>query len=374
VTRDPLDDIASDPGVSELINALVSAPAPDELAGEQAALAMFTAIRSAHALGPAPDDPPVTVRTRSLRLGGRLAAAATVVVLAGGFAAAGYASALPSSIQHVAHQILGFAGVPDAPNHADRKGPGHGTGHPSSTQPVTHHASRASTSTSPAPSGSTAPSARKHSKASTSPSPRPRSPSPRPSSPGSSPPVQATALTITASQQQITAGASVSFTASLTGRGGGVPGVKLRLLGRTARRGGWRTVARATTNAQGQAVLTVGRLPVNATFLVTAARQHLRSGEVSVVVVPPVTVSVVPGSKRKQDLLVVRSPLAQRGNVVELDVLTPAGQWKLLRVHRLRQGKLTAFAVVVRKVSVTYQVVLVATPLHAQSVSQAGIP
>ena len=68
-------------------------------------------------------------------------------------------------------------------------------------------------------------------------------------------------------------------------------------------------------------------------------------------------------------MIVVAVPYAQHGNLVELEALTRSGQWKPIRLHRLHKGKRAAFEVVTRKVAVTYQVVLFATPRHGQSVS-----
>ena len=107
---------------------------PDELAGEQDALAMFRAnvvhprarCLPARSCRPVPAGtafrrPPASpgagsrrsaARVRPpLRWGIRLAAAGTLAL--GGTAAAAYATALPAPVQHIAHAVLGFAGVPD---------------------------------------------------------------------------------------------------------------------------------------------------------------------------------------------------------------------------------------------------------------------
>jgi hypothetical protein len=362
VARDPLGDEASlDPGVSALISALTGPPAQDELAGQQAALTMFTTVRDAQ-IGPSPAGSPEPAKRRSFRVGTRLAAAAVVVALAGGFAAAGYAAVLPSPIQHVVHQLLGFAGVPDSPKHEQRKAPLRSPGASGAvTSPGARHQHRTS-SAAPTPSPKA-----------TSPHPRPTrstSPSPSPSSPSPSPPGHQAAglVTVTASQQQVTAGASVQFTASLTSHGQPEPGVTLTLLGQPGGRTVWRVVGHQVTNAQGQATFTVPTLPFNATFRVTGGG-GLRSASVSVVVVPVVSVRTESGPRNRAVVIVVAAHYAQRGNLVELEALTPSGQWKPLRLHRLHKGKRTAFEVVERKVAVTYEVVLFATPRHGQSVS-----
>jgi hypothetical protein len=114
---DPLDDLR-DPGVSALFRGLTSDPTWDELAGERAALTMFRSVY----------EQPATVRShrRRWRFGGRLGAAGTVVAMVGGFTAAAYAQALPAPVQHAAHQVLGWAGIPNSgppPAHAAATGP-----------------------------------------------------------------------------------------------------------------------------------------------------------------------------------------------------------------------------------------------------------
>jgi hypothetical protein len=362
VARDPFDDGASlDPGVSELIGALTGPPTQGELAGQQAALTMFTTVRDAQ-MGPAPASPPEPAKRRSFRVGTRLAAAATVVGLAGGFAAAGYAAVLPSPIQHVAHQLLGFAGVPDSPKHEQRKASLHNPGASASvTSPGTpYHRRTSPASPTPSPTATSPHRRPTHSK---SPSPHPSSPSP-----SSSAHPAAGHVTIAASQQQITAGASVQFTASLTSHGRPEADVTLTLLGQRGGRTNWRPVGHQATNAQGQATFTVPTLPFNASFLVTGSG-GLRSASVSVLVIPVVSVRTESGRRNRVAVIVVAVPYAQRGNLVELEALTPSGQWKPVRLHRLHKGKRAAFEVVTRKVAVTYQVVLFATPRHGQSIS-----
>lgn len=205
MTRDPLDDLGlRDRGLVELFNHLTGEPSADELAGEYAALTMFraasgsgwyspqdSAARSASATavigagaGRAHAAPGHAARGRSAgrrrvsrtRVGGRLVAAATAVALVGGFAAAGYAEVLPSSLQHLAHQILGFAGVPNSPGSSSSAKP---------TVPVTSRRSTpgGSSWSQPRPSGT--------SSVSTSPSPHRSSAAPP------SPTASAPAITVT---------------------------------------------------------------------------------------------------------------------------------------------------------------------------------
>jgi hypothetical protein len=182
-------------------------------------------------------------------------------------------------------------------------------------------------------------------------------------------------IAIAAAQQEITAGQSVQITASLTRRGSAA-GIKVNLLERTTGRAGqagglasrsWQVVANTVTDAHGQATFTVSDLTANALFRVTAPGGAV-SNRIVVAVVPPVTVNLESGPQPKVDLLVASSPLAQRGDIVELEA-DLRGQWRLVRVRRLHKDGQTVFNVPLRKVSVTYRVVLPATRAHAESVS-----
>jgi hypothetical protein len=382
LTRDPLDDLGFDaqpPGLGQLLSDLASPPLDSELAGQRAALAMFRAVRAEQAAEPAPAPaaqprvirpatgklPRRLIPARKAQIGARLVAAAMFLALAGGFAAAGYAAALPAPLQRVAHQVLGFAGVPDSPSRQP------GLTH---TPPVTSRAvAHDSPASSPSPSAPT----------STAPTPKPshhRSPGPRhspktppsrsPSPHPSSPPADPVQITIEVAQQEITAGQSVEITASLT-RSGPAAGVKLRLLeravGRTGDPGGrgWQVVA--TADAHDQVTFTAPDLTTNAVFRVTGPGGAV-SNRIGVAVVPPVTATLESGPSPKIDLLVASSPLAQRGDVVELEA-NVRGRWRVVRLKRLHQNGQTKFNVPLRKISVTYRVVIPATKAHAMSVS-----
>ena len=115
----PADVGPEEPGLEQLLAALTRGPTADELAGEQAALAMFRA--NIHPPVPAAAATailPVPRPTRRLRAPGlrrwRLAAVGTTVALVGGFAAAAYAAVLPAPVQHAAYQAFGVFGVPDS--------------------------------------------------------------------------------------------------------------------------------------------------------------------------------------------------------------------------------------------------------------------
>jgi hypothetical protein len=410
LTRDPLDDLgipefeAQHPDLGQLFSDLASPPVDSELAGQQAALSMFRAVRAEQAAATAQatamrTDPAIAAQTRILgpatgkptrrpagsnrarrtsakpgssvkkaRVGGRLVAFALVLAFAGSFAAAGYAAALPASLQRVAHQILGFAGVPDSP---DRQPQGTPTS-PATSRPVGHHspASSPSSPTSPRPSRHNSP----------KPKHKSHSPSPHPSSPGrSTGPVQ---IAIAASQQEITAGQSVQITASLTKHSQLATGIKVTLLELAASpsgqkggpggpgapdRRGWQVVGKTVTDSHGQATFPVSDLTTNAIFRIAGPGGAV-SQRLAVVVVPPITATLESGPHPKLDLLVASSPLAQRGDIVELEA-DKNGQWRVARVRHLHENGQAVFNVPLRKISVTYRVVLLATRVHAESES-----
>ena len=126
-------------------------------------------------------------------------------------------------------------------------------------------------------------------------------------------------------------------------------------------------MGKTVTDSHGQATFPVSDLTTNALFRITgpagAASQRL-----AVVVMPPVTATLESGPRPKLDLLVASSPLAQRGDAVELEA-DKDGQWQVARVRRLHENGQTVFNVPLRKISVTYRVVLLATRVHAASVS-----
>ena len=327
MTEDRPDLWLGEPGLRRLITTLTSGPTPGELAGQQAALMMFKSARRAPALA----------RWRT-RLGGRLAAAAAALALVGGFTAAGYASVLPAPLQHVAHRILGFAGVPDfrrpaAPIHSH-----------SATAPARDGAARTP--------GSHA---------------RSVSPSAPPSSP-SSPGAPTTArLTATAAHLQIAAGGSVVITALLTDRGQARLDAQVSLMELPAGQSTWQLAAHAVTGAGGQAVLTVRGVATNASFRVTGPGATA-SALINIVVTPPLSVRIILGQHRKSDVLTVGCQFSQPGDVVELQT-SAAGQWLTVRTRRLGKTGHVAFTLSAHRTRASYRVVLLATAAHGQSVS-----
>lgn len=400
MTRDPLDDLGTSEfepqpsggqqaGLGQLFSDLTSPPVDSELAGQQAALAMFRAVRAeqvraeqpagataaqTRVLGPATGKPSrhparrASRPARKARIGGRLVAFAMFLALAGGFAAAGYAAALPAPLQRVAYQILGFAGVPDARQPHLTNTP------PASTHPVDHH--RPASSPSPSAPSPASPGPSHH----RSPTPKPpsHSRSHHPTSPGH--PAGPVQIAIAATQQEIIAGQNVQITASLTTGSQPGAGIKISLLekeighpghsgggpGAPAGRG-WRVVQTTPTDAHGQATFTVSSLTTNALFRVAGPHGAV-SSRLAVVVVPPVTASLKSGPRLKLDLLVASSPLAQRGDVVELEAYV-RGLWRVVRLRRLHADGQAAFTIPLRKITVTYRVVLPATRTHAESTS-----
>ncbi len=95
--------------VADLLAALRSAPASDELAGEAGILAEFRRGTGGPALSPGSRRP----RRFTSRLGARAAVAAAVAALGlGGLATAAYAGMLPAPVQRLAHDTIGAPAVP----------------------------------------------------------------------------------------------------------------------------------------------------------------------------------------------------------------------------------------------------------------------
>ncbi len=97
---DPADAPPSYAAVAQVTAAAAAPGRPDELAGEDAAVAAFRAVQR-----PGDSKP---VRSRSLRLAALVGAA---VLLLGGVAGAASTGALPDGAQAVAHDTLGAVGV-----------------------------------------------------------------------------------------------------------------------------------------------------------------------------------------------------------------------------------------------------------------------
>jgi hypothetical protein len=121
-------------GVAELLGAAVGPAAPDELAGEDAALAAFRSAMSPTPMRASRSTP------RRPRVGLRFAAAMVVVVLSLAGAAGAATGTLPDPAQRVVQKVLGVAGVsgPDhsrTTEHPPASGHGPKPGAPGSTRP-----------------------------------------------------------------------------------------------------------------------------------------------------------------------------------------------------------------------------------------------
>ncbi len=353
-----------DPGLDRLFRTLTAAATPDERAGEQEALAMFRAnVRPPASTvvatrGTGRGDGPRQSAARALRAPARwsirLAAAATLAL--GGTAAAAYGSALPAPVQHLAHAVLGFAGVPDdnqgtAPNphrHHHHAGP-------SSSASAT-----APTRVTPAPTASQSASASPTATASATPTA----------------PVAAggpSLLSATAASTEITAGSGVVIDGRLTRSGKGVAGVSVRLVERRAGKLAWRVVGTEQTNADGNVAVPVAALTTNAVFRLKIPGTAV-SPAVRVIVQPPVDAVLDPGPGYVRDTLVVSTLYAHRGNVVVLQVQSATGSWTYLRSKRLNAAGRTTFTLSGNRLkNREVRVVLLATGRHGASVLQNPI-
>ncbi len=406
------EDLSSvEPGLQRLLGTLTSAATPGELAGEQAALAMFRAHVHAPAPGPAvrPEvaaangtavaadalaaatavtgidrgadaAQPAVAATRPMRqLPGRrtgrpragrrpwareiprlrLASIGAAVVVVG-FASAAYAAVLPAPVQHAAYVAFHWAGVPD--EHRTRQASSGGSS--AVTTPTAGHSSGRKGSH-PKPSGSASGTHSPHGKTSGKPG---SSPTPS-SSPGSTPPTGPVVLTISAPDgTAIPAGTPVTIDGQLTVGGKADAGVFVRLMERLAGHVVWVRVARAETNAQGDVALTSPDLTRNAWFRLAYATAA-RSAQVEVMVVPGLTTSLKLGPKGIKDYLTVSATFAQTGDVVLLQVLK-SGSWVTLQRHELTASGGTVFAFsATKRQNDLIQAVLLATKLHAGSTS-----
>jgi hypothetical protein len=345
---DPAGLGPADPRLTGLLSALTADPAPGELAGESAALAMFRE----HAR---PEAARLAPRGTMRRPGGGprapwLAAAAVVVI--GGFGGAAYAAVLPAPVQHVAFRVLGFAGVSDSRHHGGQRAAARPPGR--ARPPASPGTSRASQP----PAGSSSPPARSGSPATG-----------RPRASGSArPPVSGPVrLSLTAAGPQIAAGGSEEFTGRLAGSAGGRAGIPVSLVERAAGQPGWHLAASARTQSDGSVVLTVSSLSTNAVFRLIGPHRS-RSAPVRVIVVPAVSVSIVSGPAGRAARLTVSAPLAAPGDPVVLQVRYGAG-WLSVKEHRLRGDGQARFGVRRRTQDLTYRVVLPATRTHGRSVS-----
>lgn len=356
-----------DPAVDELFHALTSEPTPAELSGEQSALAMFRANISSPA---SPATAPITTGgagaeakpsvtrlfRRSPGWGIRLAAA-VVIVLAVAMASAAYTAVLPQPVQLLAHQVLGFAGVPNPPRSGHPGGSGgHHHGMPTSGRSGSSpgHATPGSS----APGGTSGPSAHKSATPSASPTPSPSAATGR------------AQLSASASSAEIPAGSQVVIDGQLTRSGAGVQGVTVQLIERFVGHRFWHLAGTGQTTADGNVAVTVSAVPANAVFRLRVPHVA-HSASVLVTVVPQVTATLIKGAAGLRDVLAVSTQYAHPGNVVRLEVQTGGG-WTYLRQRRLNGAGKTAFVLSGRRLkNREVRVVLLATARHAAAVSNS---
>ena len=369
------------PGLDQVLRALTASGTADELAGEQAALAMFRANSAASANGSAagaldgptviqPAIEPGTVQPGTVRPGAagppggtrllprsrghrgfpRLRIAViTGAAMVGGFAAAAYAAVLPAPVQHIAYQAFHDLGVPDARQDHASGSPGGRPGAGPSGLPY------------PSSSGSGA-----HSGA-----PGSRSAgTPQPSAGGTSsaPPSGPAVLSAQAVGTDIPAGSAATVNGMLTLGGRPDSGVYVRLMAHIAGRSGWLLLGRAQTSAQGAVSFTTPALRRN-TWLRLADSSGARSTVVAITVIPRVSATLKQGPAGARDYVRVGTTAASKGDVVLLQVLQN-GTWVSFKQGVLgAAGSVTfAFSAAGRQ-GEEIQAVLLATGLHGEAVS-----
>jgi len=350
---------ALDPGIDQLFRALTGPATPAELAGERDALAMFRANSVAATLAPAggaaapPAGSRPTWRTFGVpvRWSVRLAAAAAVV-LCGGAAAAAYAAVLPAPVQHLAHSVLGFAGVPDTHHPGSAPGGSGTSGHNTGTGPGRGSHRHASTpATSPHASSSAGSGA-----------------SPAPSA---SPSVAAgqSVLSAFAASTPIAAGSEAVIDGRLTRSGSAVPGVTVTLVERLAGQARWRVAGTGQTTADGNVAVSVPVLRANAVFRL-AIHGAAPSGSVLVVVTPQIVTSFAVGPGGMLDTLGVSVQYASTGNLVVIQAQAADGSWRYVRSGLLNASGQVRFTLSGTRLSNReVRVVLLATIRHGAAIS-----
>jgi hypothetical protein len=381
MSSDLTDGAASaDPGVDQLFRILTAGPTRNELAGEREALAMFRANASplaspaAGGRAPAPANgtaafanrttAPIPVGRpaaepkryarrrvqRHARWSIRLAAAGLIAVV-GGTAAAAYASALPAPVQNLAHHVLGIVGVP-APHHQN---------HASTSRTHGHRAGGPAGLSSAPPGRHSRPSAT--AKASPSASPT--------TSPSSSTAIGPAVLSASASSPDIMAGAAPVIDGQLTRSGTGIKGVTVKLIERLAGHAVWHVAGTGQTASGGNVAITGPPLAANAVFRLWI-KGGVHSASVPITVTPQVTV-VLTEASAVRDLLAVSTQFAHRGNVVWLQVQSASGSWVNVRSKRLNAAGTTWFILGRKRFEdKTVRVVLMATVRHGSAISSTA--
>jgi hypothetical protein len=340
-----------DPALDGLFRALTAGGTAEELAGRPAALEMFRASRPRPParLRPQPParlrpQPPARLRPHRLRpsrfrphrlrasrfrLAVSMSSAAAALVLVGGLAAA-YAAALPAPAQHIAYQMLGRIGVPDA-----------------------HRPTSSASAPRPAVSIAPTPSA-----------PALGCPCPTGRSGAGAVPD----LTLTAAQAQIRADGPDVLSGRLASGGRPEADVRVRLFEHVAGRPGWRAAGSAVTDGSGEVTLTVAHLTRNASFRL-AARGGVVSSPVLITVIPPVYLDLAPGPQPGLEVLTARARFAETGDVVELQERA-GGIWYAVGQRVLGPDHQASFgALIPSSGDLEYRVVLLRTAAHGSAAS-----
>jgi hypothetical protein len=196
---------------------------------------------------------------------------------------------------------------------------------------------------------------------------RPGAPaSPKPGASGPAPASGQASLSITAASGQIVAGGNDTFVGQLTGPSGAVAGASLSLLERAAGQGGWSLAGNATTKSSGSAVVSVSDLTTNAVFRLKGPDGAL-SQPVLVVVLPPVSARV--GRSGAHGAVVAAdSPLAVPGDTVVLQAQFGT-RWLSVQKAKLNPARQATFLVRQGARKSVYRVVLLPTAFHGMSVS-----
>jgi len=388
MSSDLTDGAASaDPGIDQLFRILTAGPTRNELAGERDALAMFranagplaspaarhrapAAVNGTPAVAngtpavakgttvPIPVGRPATEKRHDRRVQwpGRWSmrlAAAGVIAIVGGTAAAAYASALPAPVQDLAHKVLGIVGVPASHHHLGTAGTHghHGSGPAglSGSSPGRHGHPSQTAKASPSPHAHASPTASLSSPKATGPA----------------------VLAASASSTDIAAGTVPVIDGQLTRSGTGVKGVTVTLVERLAGHPFWHVAGTGQTTSGGNVAIAAKPLAENAAFRLRIPG-GVHSASVLITVRPQVTV-VLTESSALRDLLAVTTQFANRGNVVWLQVQSASGSWINVRSKRLTAAGTTWFSLSRQRFKdKTVDVMLVATVRHGSASSNTA--
>jgi hypothetical protein len=313
-----------DPGLEHLVKALTADGDASELAGRDAAAAMFNA-----AFG-APSARRPRLSLKPLRAG----VAAAVIAAVAATTAAAYAAVLPAPVQRIAHSVFAPLGVPD------RRPPASG-------------ALRGQTSDGPSAAASSA-SARGL--------PPPVRARPHPSATPRQAPAESS-LALTAVSASVPAGGDALLEGEITGTAR--PGIPVRLFQRAADQPGWRLAGSAVTGSGGRATFTVPDLAGNATFYLAAA-DHAPSSPVTVTVIPYVALQATSGLPGTY-LLRASARFGDPGDAMTLQELS-GGAWTTVASQALDTVHQATFTVRAGK---EFRALLEATGRHAAGVSDA---